>query len=75
MKEYFESKGDAGKFQLLLCLLNSNCLVAVRRILGIKMVRISEANNHIVRNLQSTFNVIGKMYRTKYVCVARHVLS
>ena len=32
MKEYFESKGDAGKCQLILCLLNSNCLVVVRRI-------------------------------------------
>ena len=51
MKEYFESKGDAGKCQLLLCLLKSNCLVVVRRILGIKMVRSSEANNRIVRNL------------------------
>ena len=26
MKEYFESKGDAGKCQLLLCLLKSKCL-------------------------------------------------
>ena len=75
MKEYFESKGDAGKCQLLLCLLKSNCLFVVRRILGIKMVRSSDANNHIVRNIQSTFNVIGKTSRTKYLCVARHVLS
>ena len=75
MKEYFESKGDAGKCQLLLCLLKSNCLVVVRRILSIKMVRSSEANNHIFRNLQSAFNVIGKTYRTKYFCAARRVLS
>ena len=75
MKEYFESKGDAGKCQLLLCLLKSNCLVVVRRIMGINMVRISEANNHIVINLQSTFNVIGKTSHTKDLCVARHVLS
>ena len=75
MKEYFESKGDAGKCQLLLCFLKSNCLVVVRRILGIKMVKISEANNHIVRNIQSTFNAIGKMSRTKYICAAHHVLS
>ena len=39
MKEYFESKGDAGKCELLLCLLKSNCLVVVRIIMGIKMVR------------------------------------
>ena len=55
MEEHFEFKGDAGKFQLLLCLLNSNCLLVVRRIMGIKMVRNSEAKNHIVRNLQSAF--------------------
>ena len=65
MKEYFESKGDAGKCQLLLCLLKSISLVGVRIILGIKMVRSSDANNHIVRNLQSTFNAIGKTSRTK----------
>ena len=74
MKEYFESKGDTGKCQLLLCLLKSNCLVVVRRILGIKMVISSEDNNHIIRNLQSTFNVIGKMSCTKDLCVARRVL-
>ena len=51
MKEYFESKGEVGKCQLLLCLLKSICLVVVRIILGIKMVIISEDNNHIVRNL------------------------
>ena len=75
MKEYFESKGDAGKCQLLLCLLKSNCLVVVRTILGIKMVRSSEANNHIVRNIQSTFNAIGKTSRTKYLCATYCVLS
>ena len=75
MKEYFESKGDAGKCQLLICLLKSNCLVVVRRILGIHMVISSEANNHIVRNIQSSLNVIGKRSRTKYLCAARRVLS
>ena len=75
MKKYFESKGNAGKCQLLLCLLKSNCLVVVRRILGIKMVRSSEANNHIVRNIQSAFNAIGKMSCTKDLCVAHRVLS
>ena len=75
MNEYFESKGNVGKCKLLLCLLKSNCLVVVRRILGIKMVIISEDNNHIVRNLQSTFNAIGKTSRTKDLCVARRVLS
>ena len=75
MMEYFESKGYASKCQLLLCLLKSNCLVVVRRILGIKMIRILEANNHIVRNLQYAFNVIGKTSRTKYVCMAHRVLS
>ena len=75
MKEYFESKGDAGKCQLLLCLLNSNCLVVVRIIMGINMVKSSEAKNHIVRNIQSAFNAIVKMSRTKDLCAAHHVLS
>ena len=75
MKEYFESKGDAGKCQLLLCLLKSNCLVVVRRILGIKMVRSSKDNKHIVRNLQFSFNEIGKTSRTKDICVSHRVLS
>ena len=35
MKGYFESKGDADKCQLLLCFLNSNCLVVVRIFMGI----------------------------------------
>ena len=74
LKEYFECKGDAGKCQLLISLLKSNCLVVVRRILGIKMVRSSEANNHIVINLQSSFNAIGNMSRTKDLCAARRVL-
>ena len=73
MKEYFESKGNVGKCQLLLCLLKSNCLVVVRRILGIKMVRSSKANYHIVRNIQYGFNAIGKTSRTKDICAARHV--
>ena len=75
MKEYFESKCNAGKCQLLLCLLKSNCLVVVRRILGINMVRSLEANNHIVRNLQSAFNAIGKTSHTKDICAAHRVLS
>ena len=75
LKEYFESKSDAGKCQLLLSLLKSNSLVVVRRILGIKMVRSSDVNNHIVRNLQSAFNAIGKRSRTKDLCAARRVLS
>ena len=75
MKEYFESKGDAGKCQLLLCLLKSNCLVVVRRIMGINMVISSDANNHIVRNLQYSFNAIRKTSCTKYLCAARRVLS
>ena len=40
-------------------MLKSKNLVVVRRILGIKMVRSLDANNDIVRNLQSAFNVIG----------------
>ena len=75
MKQYFESKGDASKCQLLLCLLKSNCLVVVRIILGINMVISSEANNHIVRNIQFAFNTIEKTSCTKYLCAACRVLS
>ena len=50
-------------------------LVVFRRILGIKMVRILEANNHIVRNLQFAFNAIGNTSRTKYICAPCCVLS
>ena len=75
MKEYFESKGDVGKGNLLICLLKSNCLFVVRIIMGINMVRSSKANNHIVRNLQSSFNAIGKTSRTKDLCADHHVLS
>ena len=39
------------------------------------MVRSLDANNHIVRNIQSTFNLIGKTSHTKYLCVAHRVLS
>ena len=39
------------------------------------MVRISDANNHIVRNLQYAFNAIGNMPRTKDICAAYRVLS
>ena len=39
------------------------------------MVRSLDANNHIVRNLQSAFNAIGKMSHTKDICMARRVLS
>ena len=39
------------------------------------MVRSSNVNNHIVRNLQSSFNAIGKTSRTKAICAAHRVLS
>ena len=42
---------------------------------GHTMIRSSQANNHIVRNLQSSFNAIGKTSRTKDICAARRVLS
>ncbi len=74
LKEYFESKSDAGKCQLLLSLLKSNSLVVVRRILGIKMVKSLDVNNHIARNLQYTFNAIGNMSHTKYLFAAHRVL-
>ena len=64
-KQYFESKSDAGKCQLLLSLLKSRCLAVVRKILGIKTVRGSETSNHIVRNLVDAFQKIGRKTRSK----------
>ena len=59
IKQYFESKSDVGKCQLLLSLLKSRCLAIARKILGIKTVRGSETSNHIVRNLVDAFQKIG----------------
>ena len=39
MKDFFEQKNDASKCQLLLTFLKSRCLVVVRRILGINIVK------------------------------------
>ena len=75
IKQYFESKFDVGKFQLLLSLLKSKCLVVVRKILGIKIVRGSETSNHIVRNLVDVFQKIGRKTRSKDRNAARRVLS
>ena len=38
------------------------------------MVKILDTNNHIVRNIQSTFNVIGKTSHTKFLRAAHGVL-
>jgi hypothetical protein len=47
----------------------------VRRILGIKIVKILETSQHIVINIVDDFQIIGKKYRSKYHNVSRHVLS
>ena len=65
IKQYFESKSDAGKCQLLLSLLKSRCLVIVRKILGIKIVKGSETSNYIVRNLVDAFQKIGRKTHSK----------
>ena len=75
INQYFESKSDAGKCQLLLSLLKSRCLAIVRKILGIKIVRGSETSNHIVRNLVDAFQKIGRKTRSKDRNVAQRVLS
>jgi hypothetical protein len=60
IKEYFEPKSDATKCQLFLALLKSISLIIVRRILGIKIVKLLETSHHIVRNLVDAFQKIGK---------------
>ena len=49
IKEFFESKTDGAKCQLLLALLKSHCLAVVRKILGIKVVSCSKASSHVDR--------------------------
>ena len=75
VKDFFESKNDASKCQLFLALLKSHSLVVVRRLLGIKIVRILDTSNHVVRNLQYGFNTIGKSTHSKDHNVACLVLS
>ena len=75
IKQYFESKFDAGKCQLLLSLLKSRCLAIVRKILGIKIVRGSETSNHIVRKLVDAFQKIGWKTLSKDRNATRRVLS
>ena len=75
IKQYFESKSNVGKCQLLLSLLKSRCLVVVREILGIKIVRGSETSNHIVRNLVDAFQKIGRKTRSKDRNATQCVLS
>ena len=60
IKEYFEPKSDASKCQLFLALLKYRSLNVVRRILGIKTVKIVETSHHIVRNLVDDFQIIGR---------------
>ena len=75
IKQYFESKSDAIKCQLLLSLLKSRCLAIVRKILGIKIVKDSETSNHISRNLVDAFQKIDQKTHSKDCNAARHVLS
>jgi len=65
IKEYFEPKYDDAKCQLFLALLKSRSLIVVRRIFGIKTVKILETSYHIVRNLVDVFQKIGNKSHSK----------
>jgi hypothetical protein len=48
IKEYFEPKSNAMKCQLFLDLLKSRSFTIVKRILGIKTMKILETSHHMI---------------------------
>ena len=60
MKQYFDNKSEAGKWQLFLALLKSRNMATVGRKLGIRTLKNIESSNHIVNYLVVAFTSIGK---------------
>ena len=60
MRQYFDSKSEAGKCQLFLALLKSRNMETVRRNLGIITMKNIKSSNHIVKSLVVAFTLIGK---------------
>ena len=65
IKKYLESKYNFTKCQLFLALLKSRILTVVRRILGIKTIKILETRHNIVGNLQDYFQKKSECSRSK----------
>ena len=55
MKQYFDSKSEAGKCQLFLALLKSRNMETIRRNLGIRTMKNIESSNHIVKYIAAAF--------------------
>ena len=60
---------------IIFIFVKSRSLTAVRRILGIKIVKSVETSHHIVINRVDDFQIIGKKYHFKDYIVARCILS
>src|SRR5713226_3853681 len=75
MKQYFDSKFQAGKCQLFLALLKSRNMATVRRNLGIRTLKNIESSNHIFKSLADAFTSIGKNTHSQDCNVARCVLA
>ena len=75
MKQYFDNKSEAGKYQLFLALLKSRNMGTIRINLGITIMKNIESSNHIVKSLDASFTSIGKKTRSRDYNVARRVLA
>ena len=75
MKQYFDNKSEAGKFQLFLALLKSRNMASVRKRLGIITLKNIKSSNNIVKSLVAAFTSIGKKNCSQDCNVARHVLA
>ena len=59
MKQYFDNKSEANKFQLFLALLKYRNMATVRRNLGITTMKNMESSNHIVKYIIASFKSIS----------------
>ena len=75
MKQYFDNKSEANKFQLFLSLLKSRNMASVRKKLGIRTLKNIKSSNQIVKSLVATFTSIGKKTRSQDYNVAHCVLA
>ena len=74
MKEYFDNKSKAGKWQLFVALFKSRNMASVRKKLGIRTLKNIESINHIVKSFVAAFTSIGKKTCSQDCNAARRVL-
>ena len=75
MKQYFDNKSEASKFQLFLALLKSRNMAIVRINLGITTMKNIKSSNHIVQSLAVAFTSTGKKYHSQDCNVAHSILA